>query len=133
MGRIPDPDKFTLRGLVRSFNELFQNQPGGLMSVLKVSHNQVKNMTEAKNHSEILMFIDQVRYQAESNTDIGMGISPAQSIHGINSCQLDIVLNNLEQFICTDMSKEAYDEFIRLFTSSERSSLTELARLKMAK
>lgn len=80
------------------------------------------------------MFIDQVRYQAESATDIGIGInSPAASMHGINSCQLDIILNNLEQFICTDMSKEAYDDFIRLFTSSERSSLTELARLKMAK
>lgn len=55
------------------------------------------------------------------------------SMKGVNSCQLDIILNNLEQFICSDLSKEAYDDFIRLFTNSERSSLTELSRLKMAK
>ena len=38
MSKITDPDKFTLRGLCRSFNELYKNnQPGGLINVLKVN------------------------------------------------------------------------------------------------
>ena len=79
------------------------------------------------------MFIDQVRAQAENIHDGGIGLNSSVGSHGINSCQLDIVLNNLEQFICNEMSKASYDDFIKLFTNSERSSLTELARLKMAK
>lgn len=39
MSKIQDPDKFSLRGLVGCFNELYKNQPGGLTNMLKVSQN----------------------------------------------------------------------------------------------
>lgn len=45
---------------------------------------------------------------------------------------LDIVLNSIESFICHEMPKENFEQFINLFMHSERSSLSTQGRLKMA-
>lgn len=45
---------------------------------------------------------------------------------------LDIVLNSIEAYICHEMPKDNFEQFINLFMHAEKSSLTTQGRLKMA-
>ena len=85
VSKIHDPDRFTLRSLIRCFSELFANQQGGFPNILNVNI-QLQHIQGQKGHSEVQMFIDQVRVQAENIHDIGIGLNSSVGSHGINSC-----------------------------------------------
>ena len=80
---------------------------------------------ESKHGDEVLKFIEKICQQAEGSSDSFINNDASVCDDAMRSCQLDMVLNNVEQFICNELSFSFYDTFVELFSSAEKSSLTE--------
>lgn len=96
-----NPEYFVLKKIVTCFEEFYKQAPQTKGNLLK---QQPKKLDKENNY--VIKYIDLMTKQIESTKS------------------LDIILNSIESFICHDMPKENFEQFINLFLHSERSSLT---------
>lgn len=108
-----NPEYFVLKKIVTCFEEFF-NKQAPQKGLLKQHAKELQMMKQEKENNYVIKYIDLMSKQIEQTKS------------------LDIVLNSIEAYICHEMPKDNFEQFINLFMHAEKSSLTTQGRLKMA-